>query len=98
MAKGPTRSLDTRYSMGNSTVPVQLALSSTDSASGVTIYELQQSVDGGPFSDVAALGGYVRYASALGAMARFSFTGKNVAWVAATGSNRGKAEVWVDGV
>ena len=48
-------------------------------------------------SSPTASGGYVKYASAAGARARFSFAGKNVAWVASTGSNRGKAEVWVDG-
>jgi hypothetical protein len=45
-----------------------------------------------------ASGGYVKHASASGARAKFSFAGKHVAWVASTGSNRGKAEVWVDGV
>ena len=49
-------------------------------------------------SSPTASGDYVKHASASGAKARFSFAGKNVAWVASTGSNRGKAEVWVDGV
>jgi hypothetical protein len=48
-------------------------------------------------SSPTASGDYVKHASASGAKARFSFAGKNVAWVASTGSNRGKAEVWVDG-
>ena len=31
-------------------------------------------------------------------MERLSFAGRNVAWIAPTGPNRGKAEVWVGGV
>ena len=34
----------------------------------------------------------------LSATARFSFTGRDVSWVSAKGPNRGKAEVWEDGV
>ncbi len=45
-----------------------------------------------------ASGGYVRHAATSGARAKFSFAGKHVAWVTSTGANRGKAEVWVDGV
>jgi hypothetical protein len=45
-----------------------------------------------------ASGGYTKCASASGAGAKFSFAGRNVAWVAPTGPNRGKAEVWIDGV
>ena len=45
-----------------------------------------------------ASGGYTRHASASGARSKFSFAGRNVAWVAPTGPNRGKAEVWIDGV
>jgi hypothetical protein len=44
-----------------------------------------------------ASGGHLKYASASGARATFTFTGKSVGWVASTGSNRGKAEVWLDG-
>jgi hypothetical protein len=40
-----------------------------------------------------ASGGYINYANTPGAMARFSFAGRNVAWIALTGPNRGKAEV-----
>ena len=43
-------------------------------------------------------GGYVKHASASGARARFAFTGDEVAWISTTGANRGKAEVWLDGV
>ena len=45
-----------------------------------------------------AYGGYVRYASASGTKSTFTFTGHNVAWVSTRNTNRGKAEVWVDGV
>jgi hypothetical protein len=45
-----------------------------------------------------AYGGYVKYASASAARARFAFTGDEVAWVSTKSANRGKAEVWLDGV
>lgn len=45
----------------------------------------------------AAYAGDLKYATADGARARFAFTGREVAWVAPKGPNRGKAEVWVDG-
>jgi hypothetical protein len=48
-------------------------------------------------SVAGAYGGALRYASAAGARATLSFAGKEVAWVAPKGANRGKAEVWVDG-
>jgi hypothetical protein len=44
-----------------------------------------------------ASGGSVRYATAKGASATFSFTGSSVAWVAAKGSTRGSVWVYVDG-
>ena len=46
----------------------------------------------------AASGGSVRYATARGASATFRFTGSSVGWVAARGSNRGSAWIYVDGV
>jgi manganese oxidase len=46
----------------------------------------------------AASGGSMRYASAAGRVARFSFSGIRAAWIAARGPNRGKADVYVDGV
>jgi streptogramin lyase len=49
-------------------------------------------------SSASASGGALRWASAAGARATYSFSGRNVAWVAATGPNRGRAEVWLDGV
>jgi hypothetical protein len=45
-----------------------------------------------------ASGGYATYTTASGAKAKFSFTGSNVAWGAPRGTNKGKAEVWIDGV
>jgi hypothetical protein len=45
-----------------------------------------------------AYGGYVKDANVAGARATFSFTGRNVAWVTTGASDRGKAEVWLDGV
>lgn len=44
-----------------------------------------------------AYGGDLKYATASGARARFSFTGREVAWVAPKGPTRGRAEMWVDG-
>jgi hypothetical protein len=43
------------------------------------------------------LGGQTKYATAKGATATIRFTGKDVVWVAAKNTNRGYAEVWVDG-
>jgi len=45
-----------------------------------------------------ALGGHSAYADKAGATARFRFTGSRVSWVATKAPNRGKADVWVDGV
>ena len=44
-----------------------------------------------------ALGSYQRFAKASGAQARFTFTGRGVAWVARAGATSGKAYVYVDG-
>ncbi len=44
-----------------------------------------------------ASGGSVRYATSKYASATFTFTGSSVAWVAAKGSTRGSAWVYVDG-
>jgi hypothetical protein len=47
----------------------------------------------------SAYGGYTKYATAKGSYAAFSFTGgKQVAWVAPKASDRGYAEVYLDGV
>ncbi|MBA2382664.1 MAG: glycoside hydrolase family 25 protein [Chloroflexi bacterium] len=43
-------------------------------------------------------GGSTRYATSAGASATYSFSGSSVAWVAARGSTRGSAKVYVDGV
>jgi hypothetical protein len=45
-----------------------------------------------------AYGGSQRTASAAGAKATLTFTGKYVSWVAPKGTDRGIAEVWLDGV
>lgn len=45
----------------------------------------------------SASGGGLKYAGAKGAVARFTFTGRDVAWIAPRDVNRGKAEVWLDG-
>ena len=44
-----------------------------------------------------ALGGGVKYSGASGSKATFTFTGRQVGWVTNLDTNRGKAEVWVDG-
>lgn len=50
---------------------------------------------------MARHGGYagdkVRYATAKGASATFTFTGRRVAWYGPTGPTRGKAKVYIDG-
>jgi GH25 family lysozyme M1 (1,4-beta-N-acetylmuramidase) len=46
----------------------------------------------------AASGGSLRYSTAAGASAAFSFSGSSIAWVAARGPSRGAARVYVDGV
>lgn len=51
-----------------------------------------------PQGVTSAYGGALQYATAAGAKATFGFTGLDVAWVAPKGPDRGKAEVWVDGV
>jgi hypothetical protein len=43
-------------------------------------------------------GGSVRYATAAGASAAYSFTGRAIAWVTTLGPDRGSAKVYVDGV
>jgi len=45
-----------------------------------------------------ASGGSLAYSTAAGAAATFHFTGRAVSWVAALGSSRGQAKVYVDGV
>ncbi len=45
-----------------------------------------------------ASGGSVRYATRKDAYARFSFTGRGVAWVAPKSTSRGKALIYLDGV
>jgi GH25 family lysozyme M1 (1,4-beta-N-acetylmuramidase) len=45
-----------------------------------------------------ASGGSLRYSTAAGASATFRFSGSSVAWVAARGTSRGSARIYVDGV
>ena len=45
-----------------------------------------------------ASGGSLRYATAAGASASYSFSGSSVAWVAYRGPTRGSAKVYLDGV
>ena len=44
-----------------------------------------------------ASGGATRWSTSTGARARFSFTGRAVAWVTSTGPTRGRVRVYVDG-
>jgi hypothetical protein len=44
-----------------------------------------------------ASGGFVRYKTAAGAVAKFTFTGRAFAWVAPRGPSRGTARIKVDG-
>ena len=46
----------------------------------------------------SAYGGALRYASSSTASATLTFTGRNVVWVAPLAPNRGKADVYLDGV
>jgi hypothetical protein len=167
-AMAPKHSFTTLSTLGTSTVPVKLTWSATDNpgGSGIASYQLQQSINGGAYTDVSlpsatattisaslapgtntyryrvaakdnagnlsawatgpsfkvsafqesssaivdtgswttsalsgAYGGSVQYASALGRNATFTVPAgsKNVEWVSYRG-NRGKAQVWLDGV
>jgi beta-N-acetylhexosaminidase len=49
-------------------------------------------------SSTAYSGGSIRRSTTAGASASYTFTGTDVAWVAATGPTRGSAAVYVDGV
>ena len=48
-------------------------------------------------STSSASGGSTKYATAAGARARLTFTGRSVAYVAPTGPTRGSARIYVDG-
>ncbi len=50
------------------------------------------------YSYTGLYGGYAKYAGSNGPVAKLSFTGSSVAWVATKASNRGQAYVYVDGV
>jgi hypothetical protein len=49
-------------------------------------------------SSSSFLGGSTRYSTRAGARFNLSFTGRAIAFVSTKASNRGKAEIWVDGV
>jgi len=49
-------------------------------------------------SSTSVSGGSLKYATAAGATATFSFTGSSVAWASYLGPDRGSANVYVDGV
>lgn len=148
--------------LGTWRVPVRLAWSGSDATSGIGVYHLQRSVNGGAHTDVTratstayrdvglgpgythafyvraqdralnwsrwaygvpfelrayqetdagiiysgnwprqssdqAYGGATKYSIQAGASARFVFTGRAVAWVAARGPSRGVARVYIDG-
>lgn len=164
----PTQSFFVPSTLDPSSVPVRINWSGSDDSggSGIASYELQQSVNGGAYSDVAlptptttsvdlllapgstylfrvratdnagntgawvagssfalsadqensakvayspfrpwtreaiagSYGGYVTYRADAGGYARFTFTGREFAWVSTKAENRGKADVYVDGV
>jgi GH25 family lysozyme M1 (1,4-beta-N-acetylmuramidase) len=49
-------------------------------------------------STTSASGGSLKYATAAGASATYTFSGSNIAWVASRGPSRGSAKVYIDGV
>jgi len=49
-------------------------------------------------SDPLALGGGIHQSSTTGAWAKLTFTGRDIAWVAAKGPGNGRARVYLDGV
>jgi beta-N-acetylhexosaminidase len=51
-----------------------------------------------PVANSYASGGTLRYSTASGASASYTFTGTSVSWVAYRGANRGQAAVYLDGV
>jgi hypothetical protein len=62
-------------------------------ATGLSYYKTWSTQSSSSF-----LGSSTRYASSAGAKATYAFTGRAVALVSTKGPNRGKAEIWVDGV
>jgi N-acetylneuraminic acid mutarotase len=53
VVKPPAHSLVTSPALGSVKVPVKISWSATDSGSGVSSYELQQSINGGAWTDVS---------------------------------------------
>ena len=48
-------------------------------------------------SDGSAYGGALKYSGTQGDTATFTFTGRNIAWIAPKDVDRGRAGVWIDG-
>ena len=163
--KPPEQTFVANSTLGTSGVTAKLSWSATDPEGEISGYQLQRSINGGAYQDVAlpsatatsiqpsldfdsnyrfrvratddngntsfwkygprfvvedrqenesgvsyptgtwktqelrgAHGGLVKYATTKGATARFTFTGRSVAWVAPKSSTRGKANVYLDGV
>jgi hypothetical protein len=162
LTKAPAITIRSNSSLGTTSVPLRVSWSATDT-SGVASYDLQESVNGGAWTDVSlpsptatslkvsrdpgntyrfrvratdtvgnqslylggapmtlnvaqetsaeisysagwtqqnnanAYGGALKFATVSTATATFTFTGKSVAWVAPRASNRGMAQVFVDG-
>jgi serine protease len=44
-----------------------------------------------------AIGGYVSVSGTTGASATVTFTGRNIAWIGTKATNRGQADLWLDG-
>lgn len=63
------------------------------SSSSITYHGTWHSV-----GNANASGGSLKYATAAGASAGYTFTGSSIAWVAYKGPNRGSAKVYIDGV
>jgi hypothetical protein len=164
VVQAPLQSLVMSSTLGTPTIPVRLEWSATDDISGVSQYQLQQSTNGGAYTNASlstptttgrnfslspggtyqfrvramdgagnwsdysegapfvvnanqesssaisyigswtqqnlstAYGGTTNHTSTQANSAQFTFSGTNLAWVAPKGPDRGKAEVWIDGV
>jgi hypothetical protein len=51
-----------------------------------------------PVADATARGGSLHESAAAGSVARYRFTGRDVAWIAERGPGHGRARVYLDGV
>lgn len=68
----------------------------------VTVQEtasaIRESASWGRVSQPSALGGHVDRTLYAGAWARYTFTGRGIAWIGVVGPKRGRADVYIDGV